>query len=51
VSRGRTWTDLLKDETGEALFRYYGTSELLMVDVTQPGGAATTIGPPRMYTE
>lgn len=40
----------LKDEVDSALFEYYGTSELVAVDVT---GAKppVTIAPPRLYTE
>jgi hypothetical protein len=54
-SQNRTWTDLLKDEHDGELFAYYGTSELLLVDVRLDGGDQAppprALGPPRMYTE
>lgn len=54
-SQNRTYTDLLKDEHDYDLFEYYGTAELLTLDVRlgkdgkeqQP----VVLGPPRMYTE
>jgi hypothetical protein len=49
-AQGRTWTDLLKDETDEELLEYYGSAELVMVDLKQPE-QWTSIAPPRLYTE
>ncbi|KAI8467198.1 MAG: alpha/beta-hydrolase [Monoraphidium minutum] len=49
-SQNRTYADLLKDEVDSALFEYYGSSELISVDVA--GGAPPkAIAPPRLYTE
>lgn len=54
-SQNRTWTDLLKDEHDSALFEYYGTSQLLLVDVRPDASGRERpplpLGPPRMYTE
>lgn len=54
-SQNRTYTDLLKDEHDEDLFEYYGTSELLSLDVRLDSNGQeqqpVVLGPPRMYTE
>ncbi|KAF8067166.1 hypothetical protein HT031_002213 [Scenedesmus sp. PABB004] len=50
-SQSRTYTDLLRDDHDGELFEYYGTSELLLLDVTQAGSEGTRLAPPRMYTE
>eukprot|EP00879_Flechtneria_rotunda_P026301 GHRR01028036.1.p1 GENE.GHRR01028036.1~~GHRR01028036.1.p1 ORF type:complete len:835 (+),score=219.07 GHRR01028036.1:164-2668(+) len=50
-SQNRTWTDLLKDEHDGDMFEYYGTAELVMVDVRDQDSEGTIIAPPRMYTE
>lgn len=52
-SQNRTWTDLLKDEHDADLFEYYGTSELVSINVaTDPEGhEGTLLAPARMYTE
>lgn len=49
TSQIRTYPDLLKDDHDDQMFEHYCTSELLLIDVAQ--GTATTIGPPRLYTE
>lgn len=50
-SQNRTWTDLLKDEHDGEVFEYYGTSELVLLDVRQESSEGEVIAPPRMYTE
>jgi hypothetical protein len=40
----------LKDEVDSALFEYYGSSELVQVDVAG-GGPPKVIAPTRLYTE
>jgi len=45
----RTRTPQLKDEVDEAMFEYYGSSELVTVDVVS--GATRALAPPRLYTE
>ncbi|KAF6251540.1 hypothetical protein COO60DRAFT_1704752 [Scenedesmus sp. NREL 46B-D3] len=50
-SQNRTWTDLLRDDHDAELFEYYGTSELVLLDVRQQGSEGEVIAPPRMYTE
>jgi hypothetical protein len=50
-SQNRTWTDLLKDDHDGELFEYYGTSELVLLDVRQEDSLGEVIAPPRMYTE
>jgi hypothetical protein len=42
---------LLKDDHDGELFEYYGTSELVQLDVRQEGSEGEVIAPPRMYTE
>ncbi|KIY94927.1 hypothetical protein MNEG_13035 [Monoraphidium neglectum] len=49
-SQNRTYADLLKDEVDSALFEYYGSSELVQVDVAG-GGPPKVIAPTRLYTE
>jgi len=48
-SQNRTWPDLFKDDYDVELFDYYGTSEIVSVDVLS--GEVKTIGPPRLYVE
>jgi len=50
TAQTRTYQDLLKDSHDEALFDYYGRSNLIMVDV--PTGEASFIGgdTPQIYT-
>lgn len=54
-SQNRTYTDLLKDDHDGDLFEYYGTSELLSLDVRLDSNGQeqqpVVLGPPRMYTE
>lgn len=52
-SQNRTWTDLLKDEHDGDLFEYYGTSELVTVNVNEDpeGHEGSLLAPARMYTE
>lgn len=52
-SQNRTWTDLLKDEYDGDVFEYYGTSELVTVNVNEDPESfeGTPLAPPRMYTE
>jgi hypothetical protein len=42
---------LLKPTARLCLHRYYGTSELVLLDVRDEGSEGSSIGPPRMYTE
>lgn len=44
-------TDLLKDEHDMALFEYYGSADLLLVDLQDPDGTGQHLAPPRLYTE
>lgn len=52
-SQNRTWTDLLKDDHDGDVFEYYGTSELVTLNVRRdpPDSEGTLLAPPRMYTE
>lgn len=54
-SQNRTYTDLLKDDYDGDLFEYYGTAELLTLDVRLDSNGKeqppVLLGPARMYTE
>lgn len=54
-SQNRTYTDLLKDDYDGELFEYYGSAELLSLDVRLDSSGKeqqpVVLGPPRMYTE
>lgn len=45
----RTYEDMIEDAYGEALFDYYFTSQLALVDATS--GATTAIGTPAVYDD
>jgi len=48
VSKMMTFQDLLRNQAEEALFEYYATSQLVMVETSH--GAAKPIGKPAIYT-
>eukprot|EP00850_Spirogloea_muscicola_P015508 SM000119S25651 [mRNA] locus=s119:274744:280961:+ [translate_table: standard] len=47
VSQARTYQDLLKDKHDEKLFEYYGTAQLVKVDLS---GQVSLFGEPKLYT-
>lgn len=49
TSQNRTYPDLLKDAHDEALFDYYGTSQIVTVDVET--GALSKVGSPQIYVD
>jgi dipeptidyl aminopeptidase/acylaminoacyl peptidase len=46
-SRENAWEDLSKNTYDEALFEYYGTAQMIEIDVTS--GAQVKVGPPGLY--
>ncbi|CAI5496228.1 unnamed protein product [Closterium sp. Naga37s-1] len=49
AAQSRTFTDLLKDEFDARLLEHFALSQIVKIDINDPEGMMTPIGPPDMY--
>ncbi|CAI5515420.1 unnamed protein product [Closterium sp. Naga37s-1] len=49
AAQSRTFTDLLKDEFDARLLEHFALSQIVKIDINDPEGSMTPIGPPDMY--
>ncbi|CAI7893350.1 unnamed protein product [Closterium sp. NIES-53] len=49
AAQSRTFTDLLKDEFDARLLEHFALSQIVRIDINDPEGSMTPIGPPDMY--